>query len=208
MKKLVKYLQWLAFAISLITLLVYLVYTLYIKLNPSIIVTDRLVKSLKTYLIIALVSLFIGLLIILLKKIYYLTRSEAIVKTKTRKVVVSEQPIDKIKFAKVDEVISEEIKETKRVVKDNDDKVRCSECGNVISKDAAICPHCGVLYDKAILKILKKYDKIKEKKERKISFAAFIINIILIIVFFVLCVILGNKIYDKVEYYKNNTVQK
>ena len=67
MKKFLTYLGWLPFAISLGALVIYLVYTIQIKLNPAIIVTDKLIGTLKAYLIIALVSLFIGLLIILIK---------------------------------------------------------------------------------------------------------------------------------------------
>ena len=53
MNKILKYLQWIPFAISLGALIIYIVYTIQIKMNPAIIVTDKLINTLKTYLIIS-----------------------------------------------------------------------------------------------------------------------------------------------------------
>ena len=210
MKKILKHIEWFAFAICLCTLLVYLFYTLYIKLNSSVVITDKLINSLKAYLIIALISLFIGLLIILIKKIYYLTKNETKVKVKEEKVRIITEP-NKVNSISNNEkvIVTEEIKDTKYIVKnENMDEMKCSECGNMISKNAAICPYCGVLYDDAVLRVLKKYDKKKEKQERRFSLLGLIINIILIVIFVILSIILVNKIQDKVEENKYGIFQK
>lgn len=204
MRKILKHIEWLAFAVCLVTLLIYLIYTLYIKLNSSVVVTDKLVRSLKAYLIIALISLFIGLLIILIKKIYYLTRNERVVTVKEEKVKVISKPKEEEKI-----IVNEQVKETKYVVKNNDyDDCECIECGNKISKKAAICPYCGILYDKAVLDVIKKYEKTEKRKARRFSLVGLITNIILIIIFAILSIILANKIYDKVQNNSYNTVLK
>ena len=245
MRKIKKYLEWLPFAIALGSIVIYIVYTLQIKLNPSIIVTDKLISTLKIYLIISLVSLFIGLLVILIKKIRRLMLiepQENKYKTLTKeKVVLSEPKVDNVITIKeettledelkkettlADElkkeivekspIIKEEIKETiiepkveepyikeEKIIYTEPKKeyiykvkgIVCPECNNPISKNAAICPHCGILFDDEIIKVLKKYDKRKYKvKRRPLSTVA---NILLTIVFIILIFLICNMLYNK-----------
>lgn len=259
MKKILKYLEWLPFAIALGSLVIYLVYTIQLKINPAIIVTDSLISTLKTYLIIALVSLFIGLLIILIKKIYKLmnpqintVQKETVVITNpnTEKVVIQEpkeervivkteekiintnEPIIEIKKPKEtiviekpqeEKVIIQEPKKETVIVQTEEkivnnynyklDAVLCPECNNKISKKAAICPHCGILFDEEILKIIKKYDKrdyvyYKEKKKRSISIANIILTILFIILIFLICNMLYNKYNENIKNVYNTVTRK
>lgn len=224
MRKILKYLEWIPFAIALGSLVIYLVYTIQIKLNPAIIVTDSLINTLKTYLIIALVSLFIGLLIILIKKIrkliysdekivketivkeYKYPKEEKVVITETKKEdvikVKEETPIETTTIVKeqVEEPIKEEIiKETKIIEKEEPvykykvKGVVCPECNNPISENAGICPHCGILFDDEIIKVIKKYEKGKNKR-RPFSFVA---NVLLTILFLILIFLICNMLYNK-----------
>lgn len=227
MKKIFKYLEWLPFAISLGSLVIYIVYTIQIKMNPAIIITNKLIGTLKAYLIIALVSLFIGLLIILIKKIRKLMNSEqTIVKEysmpKEDKVIITETK--KEDFVKVfdDSYINDEkivnntqkyektyVKEEQIVTKDIEPEevkptytykvngVVCPECNNYISKNAGICPHCGILFDDEIIRVLKKYNKkeIREVKRKK-SFS-FLANILLTILFIILIILVCNMLYNR-----------
>ena len=213
MKKIFKYLEWLPFAISLGSLVIYIVYTIQIKMNPAIIVTNKLIGTLKAYLIIALVSLFIGLLIILIKKIRKLMKSEeTIIKEytipKEEKVIITEPTKEEIItvtnnteeekiYVKEEPVITETkiYKEVNPTYKVNG--VKCPECNNNISKNAGICPHCGILFDDEIIKIIKKYEKEEIKiVKRKKSFS-FLANVILTILFIILIILVCNMLYNK-----------
>ena len=261
MKKNLRYLEWIPFAVCFGAFIIYIVYTINIKLNPAIIVTDKLINTLKTYLIIALVSLFIGLLIILIKKIYKLVKSdENIVYTETKtikvekpvyteeRIVVNTTPVkaEEIKEEKItikQEPIQEEriivdntpihteekiivdstpvqTKEEKIIIKQEPiqeerivvnptvekvvykqeksyDDVICHECGKVLSKNAAICPNCGIVFDDAVIRIIKKYDK----NRSRINPFRKIVNLVLILVFIILIIIVSNMLYNK---YKDN----
>lgn len=208
MKKIIRYLEWIPFAIALGSLVIYLVYTIQIKLNPAIIITDKLISTLKTYLIIALVSLFVGLLIILIKKIRRLIKVEKREEIyKEEKVIINEpkkeEVIRVVEKEPVKEITLEDemrmenekpiIKEKKYVYKV--EGIVCPDCGNHISKNAGICPHCGILFDDEIIRVLKKYDKKQTKKTGK-SFS-FIANVLLTILFIILIFLICNMLYNK-----------
>ena len=244
MKKYSRYLEWIPFAICLGALLIYIVYTIQIKTNPAIIVTDQLVSTLKTYLIIALVSLFIGLLIILIKKIRKLSRPtvKSYVRHTIREENVVEQPrvvVEEPKVVEQPRVVVEEtnvveqpkvvVEETKivtepkveekvvmaepiieeKIVHENKKQyiyklegVVCPECGNSISSKAAICPHCGILFDEEIIKVIKKYEKGKTKVRRKNSLMVTLANILLIILFIFLIFLIWNPIKARIDNYR------
>ena len=227
MKKYSKYIEWIPFAICLGALLIYVVYTIQIKTNPAIIVTDQLLSTLKTYLIIALVSLFIGLLIVLIKKIRNLSRPtvksyvrHTIREEKTTiaepKVVVEETKIVETPKVVVEEpkteekiVINEPIVEEKVITEEVKKQyvyklegVVCPECGNSISSKAAICPHCGVLFDEEIIKVIKKYEKSKTKVRRKNNLMVTIANILLILLFIFLIFLILNPLKERIDNYK------
>ncbi|MBQ9024237.1 MAG: hypothetical protein IJ105_03335 [Bacilli bacterium] len=225
MKKILRYLEWLPFAIALGSLVIYIVYTIQIKMNPAIIITDKLISTLKTYLIIALVSLFIGLLIILIKKIRKLMLSEQTEKvittttvtqtpTKTEKVVISEtKNNEEVKVLEKEPIIEkniihEPIKQTQvveeKVVNNYTYKVKgivCPECNNYISKNAGICPHCGILFDDEIIKVIKKYEKGKYKvrKNPLVTIANILLTILFIILIFLICNMLYNKYNENLK---------
>ena len=211
MRKILRYLEWIPFAVSLGSLVIYLVYTIQIKLHPAIIVTDSLINTLKIYLIIALVSLFIGLLIILIKKIrrlmvpetnkYIYKKEEKIVTTSDNDIKVVQT---EIKTEPKTEVVSQTkvIEETK--VNNYTYKVNgivCPECNNQISKNAGICPHCGILFDDEIIKVIKKYDKEKYKIKRNpfIFIANMLLTILFIILIFLICNLLYNKYNENIK---------
>ena len=244
MKKYSRYLEWIPFAICLGALLIYIVYTIQIKTNPAIIVTDQLVSTLKTYLIIALVSLFIGLLIILIKKIRKLSRPtvKSYVRHTIREENVVEQPrvvVEEPKVVEQPRVVVEEtnvveqpkvvVEETKivtepkveekvvmaepiieeKIVHENKKQyiyklegVVCPECGNSISSKAAICPHCGILFDEEIIKVIKKYEKGKTKVRTKNSLMVTLANILLIILFIFLIFLIWNPIKARIDNYR------
>ena len=202
MKKIIRYLEWIPFAIALGSLVIYLVYTIQIKLNPAIIITDKLISTLKTYLIIALVSLFVGLLIILIKKIRKLIKVEKREEIyKEEKVIINEPKKEEFIKAIEKEPIEEElilkeepiIEEKKYVYKV--EGIVCPECNNPIAKHAGICPHCGILFDDEIIKVLRKYDKKEHKKVGKPF--TFIANILLTILFIILIFLICNMLYNK-----------
>lgn len=236
MKKILNYLSFIPFAVSLGALIIYLVYALQIKINKSVVVTDELTARLKTYLIIALVSLFIGLLIILIKKIYNLFKTdskvEKVKKEKTKKVKEKKKKKSKKEKIKKEEVKDDILKVKLTNPKLNgdvivgkledtmqnvevyiDDKkeynfkldgVSCPECGGLISKDAAICPHCGILFDDEVLRFLTKKEKVQEKVKRKKDKKIIIANIFLIILFIILILLLSNVIINKGKENKSN----
>ena len=230
MKKYLRNIEWFFFALCLGSLLVYIFYTIHIKVNPQTIITDRLVGTLKTYLIIALISLFIGLFIVLIKKILFLKKPTTIVdndysfnKTSTYKrntdiievnnnKVISEQvKEEKIKIRNdeviptkekiVKETVTEKVVTPKKYTYEVTDSV-CPECGGGISKKAAICPHCGILFDREVLRILKKH----EKRKRKIPLNPFwiVFNLILIVILIIFIIIVSKAIYRNYITNKNN----
>ena len=251
MNKTKNYLKFLPFAICLGSLLIYLIYTLYIKINPAVIVTDKLISNLKAYLIIALISLFIGLLIIFIEKIRNLnpniTKEEKNIKENDKKdekiiiikeeennnklnlkfdkqkklKVISEKKKDNVIEVKVEnkdlnEILKEEKEEEleEQLVLDEDkeytfkfDGVACPSCSSVIAKDAAICPHCGILFDDEILRVLNIHSNSiskKEKKDNKVMVK--LANILLTILFIILIFLVVNLLVNKASENKHNLV--
>lgn len=219
MKKILKYLSFIPFAVCIGALVVYLICTVQIKLNNTIVVTNELTSRLKMYLIIALVSLFVGLLIILIKKLYNLFKNEnkKEKKIKNKKEEIKDENILKVKLTNPKlngDVIVGKLEDTMQDVEVYiDDKkeynfklegVACPECGGLISKDAAICPHCGILFDDEVLRFLSKKDKTKVKVKSKKNKKVIIVNILLIILFIVLILLLTNVIINKGKENINN----
>lgn len=214
MKKILKYLSFIPFAVCIGSLLIYFVYTIQIKFSKRVIVTESLTNNLKLYLIIALISLFIGLLIVLLKKIYNLLKAEKNV------------TINKVKEEKLDDVIKIKLKNPKLngekivgkledtmqnvevYIDDNKnynfklDGISCPECKGLISKNATICPHCGILFDEALLRVLSnnKTPVVKKKTSKKII----VINIFLILLFIILILLVSNVLLNKGKENSNN----
>ena len=222
MKKYDRYLRTLPFIICIVCLVIYLIYVIHLKLHPSIVVTDSVVTTLKVLLIIALVSLFIGLLLILLRKIYGLRDTDEVVVKKT--VVKTEKVVPEVvvntEDIKADAIVNEKVKtETKKVINEvkKEEKVIvkkeqknkslyaiCPECEGLISDKAAICPHCGIVFDREVIKVLKKYDKQKEDKMRSYGIVSAMINVFIIIFFIILIIIISNILIDKYnKNYKN-----
>lgn len=77
MKKVLEYLSWLPFAISIGSLILYLRYFIMFKLDSNLVMTDAVKETLNNYLILVFVSLFVGLLIILFKKIFNLVNTDS-----------------------------------------------------------------------------------------------------------------------------------
>lgn len=76
MKKVLKYLSWIPFAISIGALVLYLRYFIMFKLDSNLVMTEKVEETLNNYLILVFVFLFIGLLIILFKKIFNLINTK------------------------------------------------------------------------------------------------------------------------------------
>ena len=80
----------------------------------------------------------------------------------------------------------------------------CPECGYPISKDAAICPHCGILFDEKVLGIIKSNEKKLKNKNKKFSLKKFILDMFLILLFMILIFLVGNMLINKsAENYNN-----
>ena len=79
MKKILNYLLWLPFAVSISSFVLYFVTAVKIKLKNTF-VTESIQNTLKMYLIIGLISLFIGLLIVFVKKVIKLFKPDNNVK--------------------------------------------------------------------------------------------------------------------------------
>lgn len=75
MDKIFKYLSWVPFGVSIGALILYLRYFIMFKLDSNLVMTNEVKETLNGYLIIVFVALFIGLLIILFKKIFNLVNS-------------------------------------------------------------------------------------------------------------------------------------
>lgn len=250
MKKVVKYILWLPFAVSISSFALYFVYAIRIKFK-NLTVTESMQNSLKLYLIIGLISLFIGLFVVFIKKTVLLFKMDDMDSSKEHKVKkVKEQKVtDKVivvpkkeyeettsknelilkilnpvfkdnkitgtldttnqdvivcldKEEKV-EVKQEEIKENE-IVEDLLIDNNCPECGYPISKDAAICPHCGILFDEKVLGIIKSNEKKLKKKNKKFSLKKFILDMFLILLFMILIFLVGNMLINKsAENYNN-----
>lgn len=78
MNKILKYLLWLPFAVTIGAFALYLRYIIMFKMNSNIVITEEVNNTLNGYLIVGFISLFIGLLIILFKKIINLTHNNMI----------------------------------------------------------------------------------------------------------------------------------
>lgn len=197
MKKIGKYLSFLPFAVSAGSIIIYLFYTLKIRFSRRVIVTEELTSTLKTYLILALISLFIGLLIILLKKVYNLFRVDSIGK-KEESNVFNKETISLVK----EDINSNINKEAQTYIEEKKeysfklDGVSCPECGKIISKDALICPYCGIIFDEKVLGVLDKLitKRHYKKKEKK---GIIIANILLIILFIFLIFLVSNMLINK-----------
>ena len=247
MKKVVKYILWLPFAVSISSFALYFVYAIRIKFK-NLTVTESMQNSLKLYLIIGLISLFVGLFVVFIKKtilLFKMDDSENIREKKIKEQKVSnkvisiskneqEQTISKnelilkilnpvFKDNKItgtldttnqdiivylDKEENEEVKQ--EVIKENeivDDLLidsNCPECGYPISKDAAICPHCGILFDEKVLGIIKSNEKKLKKKNKKFSLKKFILDMFLILLFMILIFLVGNMLINKsAENYNN-----
>lgn len=75
MDKIFKYLSWVPFGVSIGALILYLRYFIMFKLDSNLVMTNEVKETLNGYLIIVFVALFIGLLIVLFKKIFNLVNS-------------------------------------------------------------------------------------------------------------------------------------
>lgn len=94
--------------------------------------------------------------------------------------------------------------EKKKKADVNFDTVSCPECSGLISKDAAICPHCGVLFDEKIINIVNDNKKKLQKKNKKFSLKKFILDTLLILLFMVLTFLVVNLLINKsAENYNN-----
>ena len=69
---------------------------------------------------------------------------------------------------------------------------------------AAICPHCGILFDEKVLGIIKSNEKKLKKKNKKFSLKKFILDMFLILLFMILIFLVGNMLINKsAENYNN-----
>lgn len=218
MKKILNYLLWLPFAVSISSFVLYFVTAVKIKLKNTF-VTESIQNTLKMYLIIGLISLFIGLLIVFVKKVIKLFKPDNNVKE--IKTIKNEKNDDKNIFMLkiVNPVFSDNkiigtLEETdqhievyiekKKKTDVNFDTVSCPECSGLISKDAAICPHCGVLFDEKIINIVNDNKKKLQKKNKKFSLKKFILDTLLILLFMVLTFLVVNLLINKsAENYNN-----
>lgn len=203
MKKALKYISWIPFAISIGSLTIYLFYTLKIRFSKRVIVTVELTNTLKAYLIIALISLFIGLFIMLLKKVYNLLKSEPN-NTKIRK-----EDTNYINLVRNEEIKQNVEKNPEVHIHENKEYnfklegVSCPECGKIISKDALICPYCGIMFDEKVLRVLDKFITKKQPK-KKVKKGVVLANILLIIVFMFLIFLVSNMLINKSNQNKQN----
>lgn len=253
MKKVVKYILWLPFAVSISSFALYFVYAIRIKFK-NLTVTESMQNSLKLYLIIGLISLFVGLFVVFIKKtilLFKMDDSENIKKNKVKEKKIKEQKVSNkvisIPKNEQEQTISknelilkilnpvfkdnkitgtldttnqdvivyldkeeEKVEVKQEVIKENeivDDLLidsNCSECGYPISKDAAICPHCGILFDEKVLGIIKSNEKKLKKKNKKFSLKKFILDMFLILLFMILIFLIGNMLINKsAENYNN-----
>lgn len=252
MKKVVKYILWLPFAVSISSFALYFVYAIRIKFK-NLTVTESMQNSLKLYLIIGLISLFVGLFVVFIKKtilLFKMDDSENIREKNVKEKKIKEQKVSNkvisIPKNEQEQTISknelilkilnpvfkdnkitgtldttnqdvivyldkeEKVEVKQEVVKENekvDDLLidsNCPECGYPISKDAAICPHCGILFDEKVLGIIKSNEKKLKKKNKKFSLKKFILDMFLILLFMILIFLVGNMLINKsVENYNN-----
>lgn len=250
MKKVVKYILWLPFAVSISSFLLYFVYAIRIKFK-NLAVTESMQNSLKLYLIIGLISLFIGLFVVFIKKTIMLFKMDDMDSLKEHKVKVKESKVTNkvisIPKKEYEETISknelilkilnpvfknnkitgtldttnqnvivyldkdeEKVDVKQEVIKENEiveDLLidsNCPECGYPISKEAAICPHCGILFDEKVLGIIKNNEKKLKKKSKKFSLKKFILDMLLILLFMILIFLVGNMLINKsAENYNN-----
>ncbi len=267
MKKVVKYILWLPFAVSISSFALYFVYAIRIKFK-NLTVTESMQNSLKLYLIIGLISLFVGLFVVFIKKtilLFKMDDSENIREDKVKENKIKEQKVSNkvISIPKKEQKVSNKVisipkKEQEKTISKNelilkilnpvfkDNKItgtldttnqdvivyldkeeekveikqevikeneivddllidsNCPECGYPISKDAAICPHCGILFDEKVLGIIKSNEKKLKKKNKKFSLKKFILDMFLILLFMILIFLVGNMLINKsAENYNN-----
>ena len=217
MKKVVKYILWLPFAVSISSFALYFVYAIRIKFK-NLTVTESMQNSLKLYLIIGLISLFVGLFVVFIKKTkneqeQTISKNELILKIlnpvfKDNKITGTLDTTNQDVIVYLDKEEKVEVKQ--EVIKENeivDDLLidsNCPECGYPISKDAAICPHCGILFDEKVLGIIKSNEKKLKKKNKKFSLKKFILDMFLILLFMILIFLVGNMLINKsAENYNN-----
>ena len=250
MKNYLKYLNWVPFGISIGALILYLRYTIMFKLDSNLIMTDKVKESLNQYLIILFISLFVGLAIVLFKKIFILVNSTSKEKinfnnnevnyadNKFKDIIENENESNFAKDIKKNKVIKVRLSEpilgnsVKAKVIDTDEdieillldddidlinqmnnSIRCPKCGKMISKDAFICTHCGVLVNKEIFNEISEVFNKNNKQEisyevKKIpkqnKFITFLVNFIIIIICIFLIFLIVNKIMNQKEKNYNN----
>ena len=213
MKKVLKYMLWIPFAVSIGSFALYLRYIIMFKLDSNIIVTDQIKNTLNGYLIVAFTSLFIGLVIILFKKIMNLIHNNKtnIIKLESKE-EIKENNMDKSFIDAIENRQTVEYKESNfmRDIRNNDivrihidnsnkdmikNQKKCPKCGNIVDEEAIICTNCGILFDKSILNCFKKQNEVVIK--RKSPILNFIINFIVIILCIFLIFLIGNKIINQ-----------
>ena len=252
MKKVVKYILWLPFAVSISSFALYFVYAIRIKFK-NLTVTESIQNSLKSYLIIGLISLFVGLFVVFIKKTIMLFKmdneenketkiKEKRIKIEKNKTIAEPKSEDKIinmpkekqseneMTLKILNPVFKDNKITGTLETTNQDVIvyldkdeskqelikkpeirsdllidsNCPECGYPISKEAGICPNCGILFDKKILEIIKSNEKKLKKKNKKFSLKKFILDMFLILLFMILIFLVGNMLINKsAENYNN-----
>ena len=115
MKKVVKYILWLPFAVSISSFALYFVYAIRIKFK-NLTVTESMQNSLKLYLIIGLISLFVGLFVVFIKKtilLFKMDDSENIKENKVKEKKIKEQKVS-------NKVISIPKKEQEKTISKNE----------------------------------------------------------------------------------------
>ncbi len=217
MKKILKYLLWLPFAVSIGSFVIYTRYILMFKIDSNIIVTDEIKDTLNIYLIVAFISLFVGLLIIFIKKMIKLIKEDnkndnLIDKSNNDKDFIDaiennnniiNEESNFIHDIKTKDFVTVKVNDNFNVNKNNiKNQIKCPKCNNILDVDAVICTNCGVLIDKNILDNINKNNISKHNK--KFSFKKFIINFLIIILCIFLIFLIVNKIINKSEQNYNN----
>lgn len=221
MKKYNNYIEWIPFGVSAGALFLYLRYVIMFKLDSNLVMTEKIHETLNTYLIVLFVSLFIGLFIILIKKILLLknetTKEIKLVSNKKEKISNVNKYNDKLLKVKVSDKMYTTLLKGKilgsnddiEIIFDDDynynnvtdikDPRRCPKCDNMINKDAFICTKCGIILNKEALSdvisdfSIKRETYIKPKKKLSIL----IVNIIIIILSIFLIFLIGNKLVNE-----------
>jgi hypothetical protein len=116
MKKVLNYISWIPFGISIGALILYLKYFITFKMDSNIVVTDAVKATLNQYLIVVFVSLFVGLLFVLFDKLKGLKS----VDDKTKNVII-EEPEEEATISKIDQDFINAIENNARVLNTNNE---------------------------------------------------------------------------------------